>query len=177
VKWVNEIKFVDDDEPATLQMLEFSDRTHQQLRSVPSFSQSHQLGPEMARDYVPATIDQAATPVRVEQWLLDGKLAYRIVGITWGGPKRTKKLKIRFVPAGRGPKQRRASPFEPVSLCAAQTSNREYGIWCHRWQPQWPGGYWIELQLDEPGIPSRRMSGHRRDEIPYYARAVAVPRV
>jgi DMSO/TMAO reductase YedYZ molybdopterin-dependent catalytic subunit len=177
VKWVNEIKFVDNDQPATLQMLEFSDRTFQQTRSVPSFSTSHMLGPEMARDYRPATIDQAATAVRVEQWMLDGKIAYRITGITWGGQKRTNKLKIRFVPAGRGSKKRHPSPFEPVQYCAAATSNREYGIWCHRWEPEYPGAYWIELQLDASGIPSRKMSAHRPGQIPHFARAVFVPAV
>ena len=55
------------------------------------------MGPDKARDYRPATIDQVALPVRVEAWRLDGKVAYRVVGITWGGPKRTDKLLIRFV--------------------------------------------------------------------------------
>jgi DMSO/TMAO reductase YedYZ molybdopterin-dependent catalytic subunit len=172
VKWVNEIKFVDNDQPATLQMLEFASRTFQKLRDDPSLAPVP-VGPQMARDYLPAVIDQAATAVRVEQWSLGGKLGYRVVGITWGGgPHRTNKLKIRFVPqSGNAP------PFEPVLFCAARTSNREYGIWCHRWQPESRGRYFIDLQLDAPGSPSRKMHTHDEHGIPCYAREVVVPEV
>jgi DMSO/TMAO reductase YedYZ molybdopterin-dependent catalytic subunit len=171
VKWVNEIKFVDNDQPATLQMLEFASRTFQKLRDDPSLG-PRPVGPQMARDYLPAVIEQAATAVRVEQWSLGGKLAYRVVGITWGGGShRTNKLQVRFVPqSGQAP------PFEPVLFCAAATSNREYGIWCHRWQPESRGRYFIDVQLDA-GTPSRKMHTHDENGIPCYAREVVVPQV
>ena len=55
IKWVNEIRLVGPDEPATSQMVEFAARTHQ--------SEPHKF----ARDYAPADIQTAATPVRVEK--------------------------------------------------------------------------------------------------------------
>jgi DMSO/TMAO reductase YedYZ molybdopterin-dependent catalytic subunit len=169
-KWVNEIKFVDDNQPATLQMREFAARTFQTMHY--EFAES--FGPEQARDYRPATIDQAALPVRVEAWKLNGKVAYRVVGITWGGPKRTDKLMIRFLHS-RFPK------YQPVDFCKTTTSNREYGIWSHHWQPTQPGLHWIEMRLGDRGIPSRKMSLHvpieRDQEVTYHARAVQITAV
>jgi DMSO/TMAO reductase YedYZ molybdopterin-dependent catalytic subunit len=54
IKWVSEIAMVDEAAPATGQMREFAERTHQAGT------------PELARDFQPATIDLAAMPVRVE---------------------------------------------------------------------------------------------------------------
>jgi DMSO/TMAO reductase YedYZ molybdopterin-dependent catalytic subunit len=152
VKWINEIKFVDNDQPATLQMLEFGGRTLQETRFDPKLSHRGPVGPEWARDYRPASIDQAALPVRVEQWKLGEKLVYRVIGITWGGRNRTDRLKIRF---RRG---RREAPFEPIQFCKAWTSISSYGIWVHRWEPTKPGPYWIEVQLDAPGVRARKMT-------------------
>jgi len=63
IKWVSRVEWVPDDEPATLQMMEFSSRTHQRgvLR--------------LARDYKPPAIDVTAAPVQVEQWVMmhDGR--------------------------------------------------------------------------------------------------------
>jgi DMSO/TMAO reductase YedYZ molybdopterin-dependent catalytic subunit len=160
VKWVNEIKFVDRNEKATWQMLEFSDRTNQQTHHDPKFS--HDLGPDLARDYRPGTIDQAAIPVRVEQWKLGGKIVYRIVGITWGGPKRSAKLIIRY----RSGKS--ASPWAPVQFCQPVTSISEYGIWMHTFTPPKKGYYRIEM-LDDAKKPARRM---RRGD---YIRGVYIP--
>ena len=70
VKWVNQIKFVDDNEPATLQMQEFASRTFQKMHLDESNPQPPGLAPELARDYRPATIDQVAIPVRAEAWRL-----------------------------------------------------------------------------------------------------------
>jgi DMSO/TMAO reductase YedYZ molybdopterin-dependent catalytic subunit len=171
-KWVNEIKFVDDNQPATLQMQEFATRTFQPTH-VDEMGKGP-YGPVQARDYHPATIDQAALPVRVEAWKLDGKLAYRVVGITWGGPRRTDKLMIRFL-AGRLQK------FQPVNFCKTTTSNREYGIWCHHWQPSHPGPYWIEMRLADRGIAARKMSQRlqigQNETIAYHARSVHIPSV
>ena len=84
IKWVNEIALIDDAAPATSQMCEFAQRTHQT-----GF-------PKLARDFQPATIDLAAMPVRVEKWLKGARLEYRVVGILWGGSRRTSALEIRF---------------------------------------------------------------------------------
>ncbi len=73
IKWVNAMTFTDENAAATSQMQEFAARTHQQ--GVP----------KLARDYRPATIDQAAMPIRVEKWLVRGKIKYRVLGILWGG--------------------------------------------------------------------------------------------
>ena len=171
VKWVNEIKFVDDNQPATLQMQEFANRTFQPLHMDETNPRPPGSGPDRARDYRPATIDQAALPVRVEAWRLEGRLAYRVVGITWGGPTRTDKLMIRFV-QGNSPR------YKPVQFCQAKTSNPEYGIWFHHWQPKRPGHYWIEMRLGDHTIRSRKMSLSEQvglDQfVPYHARAVHI---
>lgn len=173
-KWVNEIKFVDNDEPATLQMREFAGRTLQPLHVDESDQKPTAIGPVLARDYRPATIDQAALPVRVEAWKLDGKMAYRVVGITWGGPRRTDKLLIRFV-HGNAPQ------YEPVQFCRTRTSNPAYGIWLHHWQPRRRGPHWIEMRSGDRSVPSRKMSMPVKissdQRVTYHARLVQVPRV
>lgn len=75
IKWVDRIELVPDEAPATTQMREFAARTHQSP------------GAELARDFTPAVIDTAAMPVRMEKWLIDGRLAYRLTGIVWGDRK------------------------------------------------------------------------------------------
>ena len=84
IKWVDEIRLVDADAPATSQMLEFASRTHQ--------SAQHPL----ARDFAPAEIQTAATPIRVEKRRTPSGLEYRIVGIVWGGTRPIDRLEIRF---------------------------------------------------------------------------------
>jgi DMSO/TMAO reductase YedYZ molybdopterin-dependent catalytic subunit len=172
-KWVNEIRFVDNDRPATLQMLEFASRTLQEMR--PLKNGDEEVGPDWARDYRPATIDQVAVPVRVEQWKSDDKLAYRIVGLTWGGPERTKEIQIGFRHHGK-------SRFEPIDFCATQTSNAAYGIWTHRWMPTEPGLYWIQLRVGTSEGQSRKMAVQLQSPsggptIGYYDRAVVIPEV
>jgi DMSO/TMAO reductase YedYZ molybdopterin-dependent catalytic subunit len=164
VKWVNEIKFVDGNEKATWQMLEFSNRTHQELRPTPR-GFKHQFGPEYARDYKPGTIDQTALPVRVEQWRVDRKILYRIVGITWGGPNRSEKLKIRLSAAGG------MSAFSSVDFCKAQTSNSQYGIWTLAFTARRKGYCGIHVLLNDPKVSSRRLN--RGD----YDRGVFIPDV
>jgi DMSO/TMAO reductase YedYZ molybdopterin-dependent catalytic subunit len=174
-KWVNEIKFLDNDQPATLQMREFASRTFQRMHVDDSEARpTGAVGPNLARDYRPATIDQVALPVRVEAWMLDGKPAYRVIGITWGGPKQTDKLLIRFVHGN-------APTYAPVQFCQTKTSSPAYGIWCHHWRPQKPGAHWIEMRLGDPKIRSRKMntpSQIARDRsVNYYARLVQIPAV
>jgi DMSO/TMAO reductase YedYZ molybdopterin-dependent catalytic subunit len=154
VKWVNEIKFVDNTQKATWQMLEFSDRTNQQTHAPPPGFYPHRIGPPLARDYRPGTIDQNAIPVRVEQWKVGGKILYRVVGITWGGRDgrhRTEKLKIRFVTAGG------RSEIEPVQFCKAISSKSEYGIWTHTFEAPKKGYCRIQVRLDDRTVPSRRL--------------------
>jgi DMSO/TMAO reductase YedYZ molybdopterin-dependent catalytic subunit len=164
VKWVNEIKFVDKDEKATWQMLEFSKRTGQETHKVPGFI--HPLGPPLARDYRPGTMSQSVLPVRVEQWKVGGKLLYRIVGIMWGGPQRTEKLKIRFL----GPRSSHAA-FTPVQFCKATTSNPAYGIWTQCFSASRPEFCLIQVRLNDSTVKSARQDSG------LYDRGLFVPEV
>jgi DMSO/TMAO reductase YedYZ molybdopterin-dependent catalytic subunit len=171
-KWVNEIKFVDNEQPATLQMREYAGRTFQRMHMDEVNPQPPGMGPDRAAEYRPATIDQVALPVRVEAWRLNGKLNYRVVGITWGGPKRTDKVLIRFTHGN-------APTYEPVRFCQTKTSCPDYGIWFHQWQPKSRGPYWIELRFADRTVRARKMSqsteiGPER-RVAYYARLVQVP--
>src|SRR5262249_52683955 len=69
IKWVNRIELVADDAAATTQMREFAARTHQTGT------------PTLSHEYVPAVIDTAAMPIRVEKWASAGKISYRLIGI------------------------------------------------------------------------------------------------
>jgi len=150
IKWVNEIIFVDDDEPATSQMLEFAGRTNQ--KGVP----------ELARDYMPAVIDQSAMPVRVEKWYVDGKILYRVVGIIWGGDKPTDALEIRF---------NSDEEYQTVTDCPLPRTHQTWLMWSHIWQPKSPGKYKIALRINDPTISTRRLdSGH-------YIRTVEIDQV
>jgi hypothetical protein len=81
---------------------------------------------------------------------------------------------IRFV-------HKNAPRFEPVQICQAKTSNPEYGVWCHHWQPKRRGGYWIEMKLGDGTVRARKMWLHseigRERRIAYHARAVDIPLV
>jgi DMSO/TMAO reductase YedYZ molybdopterin-dependent catalytic subunit len=136
IKWVDGIALVDDDAPATSQMKEFASRTHQ--TGVP----------ELARDYKPATMDQAAMPVRLEKWRVAGELLYRVVGVMWGGYRVTDKLSIRFDAR---------EPFVPVDVCPAQTTNATWTLWSHAWKPTRTGRFAIRLAVDDPSIPTKRL--------------------
>ena len=149
IKWVNAIELVDDTAPATSQMQEFASRTHQ-------------VGvPALARDYAPANIEQAAMPVRIEKWLLNGAIAYRVVGIAWGGNQPTNAFEIRF---GNG-------PWEPVSVCPPMTTNATWTLWSHRWQPAAAGTHPIVLRVADPSVPQRRL------DTQHYLREVAIDEV
>lgn len=150
IKWVNQIDFVDDDVPATSQMREFARRTHQEGT------------PTLARDFTPATIDHAATPVRIEKWAVRGRLVYRVVGILWGGSRPTDALVIRF---------NRDQPFVAVDDCPVPASTATWSLWSHTWQPEAPGDYEIALRVNDPTIRTRRLD---RD---LYAREVAIDEV
>jgi DMSO/TMAO reductase YedYZ molybdopterin-dependent catalytic subunit len=150
IKWVNEIILVNDDEPATSQMAEFAARTMQNGN------------PPLARDFVPAVIDQAAMPVRIEKWSLGGQVAYRVVGLMWGGNRLTDALSIRFNPD---------QAYERVDVCPKPSSNTTWTWWTHTWRPPARGQYVIRLHVDDPTIRTRRL------DIGFYDRTVAIDEV
>jgi DMSO/TMAO reductase YedYZ molybdopterin-dependent catalytic subunit len=150
IKWVSRIDVVPDDEPATSQMREFAVRTHQDGT------------PALAREFVPATIDLAATPVRVEQWLARGRVVYRVVGVMWGGQTPTNRLQIRF---------RHTQPWADVEDCALPDSTRTWSLWSQLWQPGAPGRYQIVLRASDPTIRMRRLDAF------FYTREVEIDRV
>ncbi len=149
IKWVDRIVLVDEGEPATAQMQEFASRTHQ--NGVP----------ELAALYTPATIDQAAMPVRVEKWTTPCGIVYRVVGILWGGSKITDALSIRF---GDG-------PWTPVGVSPPQTTNATWTLWSHAWRPTSPGQYPVRMRIDDPSIVTKRLDSD------YYLRTVRIDEV
>jgi DMSO/TMAO reductase YedYZ molybdopterin-dependent catalytic subunit len=147
IKWVDRIELVADDAPATSQMLEFAARTHQS----PTVT--------MAREFVPATIDTAAMPVRVEKWRVNGRLEYRITGIIWGGSTPTNALSIRFKSGG---------PWTRVEHCPLPASTLTWTLWAHTWRPDAPGRYEIVLRVDDSSIRTRRL------DLFFYVREVTI---
>jgi DMSO/TMAO reductase YedYZ molybdopterin-dependent catalytic subunit len=149
IKWVNAVSFADENAAATTQMREFASRTHQ--RGVP----------ELARAYRPATIDQAAMPTRVEKWLVDGKITYRVAGILWGGRRLIEALEIRFNPEED---YVRVDDFR-------QTANDPWSFWSHHWTPRATGSYIIRLRVPDRAVETKRLdSGH-------YVRSVEVKEI
>jgi len=146
IKWVNEITLVSEDVAVTSQMQEFAARTMQ-----PGM-------PELAKDYRPAVIEQAAMPVRVEKWLVDGKITYRVHGIAWGGSRPVSGLEIRFNEAGN---------FVPVADFK-QTGNDPWSFWAHSWTPKGGGVYSIQLRVKDNSVPARRLNSG------YYVRSVEI---
>jgi DMSO/TMAO reductase YedYZ molybdopterin-dependent catalytic subunit len=146
IKWVNEITLVGEDAAVTSQMQEFAVRTMQQGM------------PQLARDYHPAVIEQAAMPVRVEKCLVDGKINYRVHGIAWGGSRPVSGLEIRF---------NAAEDFIPV-YDFKQTANDPWSFWTHSWTPKGPGAYSIQLRVKDGSVPARRLNAG------YYVRSVKI---
>ncbi len=136
IKWVNELRLVSEDEPATAQMREFASRTHQ--RGVP----------DLARDYRAALADQAAMPVRIEQWRVGAATRYRVVGILWGGQKVFDQLTLRFNPG---------ETFVPVQVSPAMQHNQPWTLWSYIWVPPGPGRYRMRARIDDWSIPTRRL--------------------
>jgi len=149
IKWVNEISFVREEVEATSQMREYAARTLQ--RGIP----------QLAKDYQPAAIEQAATPIRVEKWMVRDKIQYRVVGIAWGGSQPVKVLQIRFNPD---------EDYVPVDNFH-QVSNDPWTFWTHNWSPKAPGAYLIHLSVKEPAVQARRLDSG------YYVRTVEITEV
>jgi DMSO/TMAO reductase YedYZ molybdopterin-dependent catalytic subunit len=146
IKWVTRIALVSEAAEATSQMREYAGRTHQ--RGLPS----------LARDFQPATIDPAAMPIRVEKWLLEGKIKYRVVGVAWGGTSPIKTIVIRFNPE---------EEYVPVGSFT-QTKSDPWTFWTHAWSPKEPGTYSIRLAIRDAGIRTRRLDSG------YYVRTVEI---
>jgi DMSO/TMAO reductase YedYZ molybdopterin-dependent catalytic subunit len=145
IKWVDRIELVADDAPATSQMLEFAARTHQE--GVP----------ELARDYLPAALEQAAMALRVDPVQGRRSPTFRITGVTWGGKCVTQGLQIRF---------RADEEYRPVAPAAAPKQPTSWALWTYDWQPTGAGLYAIQLRIDPPKVPQRRLDAG------YYTRYV-----
>jgi len=144
IKWVDRIMFVDEGAEATSQMTEYAARTHQNG------------SPRLAKDFLPARIEHAAMPIRVEKWREAGRLKYRVVGLLWGGNGTVTKLGIRFNPE---------EEYVPVeSLRVPQRA--PWTLWSHTWRPAEHGRYTIRLAILEPSEHPKRL------EAEYYARSV-----
>ena len=150
IKWVNEIRLVGPDEPATTQMVEFAGRTHQ--------TEPYKL----AADYTPADIQTAATPVRIEKRKGPNGIEYRIVGILWGGTKAVDRLAIRF---------KKDEPFVPFAVCPAPKTHTMWSLWEYRWKPAVPGTYDIALEVADQSVPQRRL------KTGYYMRQVKIEEI
>lgn len=150
IKWVNRLDLVSRDAAATSQMREFAARTHQE--GVPT----------LVRDFAPAIIDHAAVPVRVEKWVVGGRLTYRIIGIIWGGARPTNALSIRF---------RYNEAFIPVDDCPLPRSTTTWSLWSHAWRPDAPGRYQIVLRVNDPSLRTRRL------DLYFYTREVDIEEV
>ncbi|MCO4744301.1 MAG: molybdopterin-dependent oxidoreductase [Proteobacteria bacterium] len=134
IKWVNAMVFVDDSEPATSQMQEFAQRTHQ-----PG-------SPALAVDYIAATRDPTAAPVRVERWVDGDRVLHRIIGLYWGPAVDGVLWQIRI---GDG-------EWQPVDFCLARTSPHTWGLW-EKVVEGVSGEQAIRLRVDDADVRTRRL--------------------
>jgi DMSO/TMAO reductase YedYZ molybdopterin-dependent catalytic subunit len=153
IKWVDEITLLGEGAATTSQMREFASRTMQQ--GVP----------ELVKDYRPAFIEQAAMPIRVEKWVVDRKIKYRVQGIAWGGSRPVSGLEIRFSSGFNA-----GEVFVPVDDFE-QTANDPWSFWTHPWMPITPGLYFIQLRVKDVTVPSRRLDSG------YYVRSVEITEI
>jgi hypothetical protein len=137
-------------------MQEFAARTHQDIAQLRTHT------PPLARDFIPAVIDTAAMPVRVEKWVAGGRVEYRIAGIIWGGSIPTSALSIRFKAGG---------PWTKVDDCPLPASTLTWSPWSHTWRPETPGRYQIVLRVDDPKIRTRRL------DLFFYVRGVVIDEI
>ena len=149
IKWVNEIAFVEETAATTSQMQEYASRTMQ--KGVP----------QALRDYEPAAIDAAAMPIRIEKWIVAGKVKYRVVGILWGASPPAKALEVRFNP------EENYVPVEHVEPPSAAT----WSLWTHAWSPHAPGPYIIRLRVNDSHTRTRRL------DVGAYVRSVEIDEV
>lgn len=147
IKWVDAITIVEDDVAATPHMQEFASRTMQQGT------------PSLARDFAPAVIDLAAMPVRVERWHHPQRGdSYRVVGITWGGPRHDVALAITLGD----------EPPAPVQRCGSLQPTG-WSWWTHHWVPRAAGTHAITLAAADKTLRTRRLDNH------FYRRTIEIP--
>lgn len=149
IKWVDQIEWVGEDEPATSQMKEYAGRTEQDGI------------PELAKEFAPAAMEPAAMPIRIEQWQVGDEIRYVIVGILWGRPDAVKRLEIQVASDG---------PYAPVPVLEP-ARGEGWRFWAYRWTPDHPGDYTIRLRVAEPALQTRRLDRG------YYARTVRIDRL
>ena len=145
IKWVNGLKFIGGEEIATSQMQEFAARTHQ--------LKVHRL----AIDYLPAEIDLAAMPVRVEQWKKENNTTLRIIGIKWGIGQEKEPVELHIQPIGQ------VHRIED-NLAA----NAGWTLWQFDWEPPGPGQFELQLRAVDKKVRTRRLDNG------YYSRSIVV---
>jgi DMSO/TMAO reductase YedYZ molybdopterin-dependent catalytic subunit len=150
IKWVDEIRMVGADEPATSQMREFAGRTHQTARH------------DLARDYSAADIQTAAAPIRIEKRRDSAGLFYRVVGLVWGGVKSIDQLAIQFGPQ---------DPWKTFPICPSPKTHTMWTLWEYRWTPAARGIYSIALKVPDSAVPARRLEGG------FYIRRVSIEEI
>jgi hypothetical protein len=120
---------------------------------------TQQVGvPKLVRDYKPARIEQAAMLTRIEKWIIDERIVYRVTGILWGGSRPVSTLEIRFNP------EEDYLAVESVQ----QKINDPWSFWTHTWSPKRPGTYLIRLRIKDPQMAATRLHAG------YYLRSVEI---
>ena len=145
IKWITEIRWVAEDVESTSHMREFASRTLQDGT------------PDLARDFVPAVNDPAATPVRIEHWEVDGQPRIRVVGVVWGAPVEGLRLWADDEDLGL------------VELCE-RDSPQGWGLWTSELPIELASGaVTLSLTVDDD-VRTRRL------DIGYYSRTVGFGR-
>lgn len=117
--------------------------------------------PRLAKEYRPALIDLAAMPIRVEQWLVEGRIKYRVVGVVWGGSRPVNTLEIRF---GIADNSTTVGDFQ-------QTTGDSWSFWTYEWIPKMTGTYTIYLRVRNASVPTARLDSGR------YLRSVEITQI
>ena len=140
IKWVTDVELVDDDVPATSQMVEFAARTHQDGE------------PALARDYRAAQADLSAAPIRVERWTTaDGDDVLRVVGLLWGGAAHGVAADAALeLQLGDG-------AWQAIEPCPARDHARTWGLWVCRLALPASGTHALRLRCADPDTPTIRL--------------------
>jgi DMSO/TMAO reductase YedYZ molybdopterin-dependent catalytic subunit len=137
IKWVHSVLVLPEWAETTSQMREHAAATFQ-------------YGvPKRAKNYVPAYIEPAALPIRVERWVEKRQFVHRVVGLAWSGVALPQRLEMRFRPE---------EDWQPVAAYQPPSTNRTWYLWSHLWRPEEPGTYTLDVQLDGSRMRTRRIS-------------------
>lgn len=149
IKWVEQIAVVPFNAPATSQMREFASRTHQDGQ------------PELASDYIPATMDFTAMPILVEG--PDEQHRYTVHGVAWGDPTGVTELEISYAERDTDVERRR---WLNVAGFEAQEPS-QWTLWSHRLpRPSKLLELEIRLRVPDESVRTRRLDSG------FYARRV-----